>query len=166
MALNCSNGRKLSPLDEGRAFERLLRYGFEVREIADRVGRSLPFVYDRLKLCNMTPEVKAALEKGAITIKDAARAAKESGVDPERQNRVVEKPKPIRVVWNKKKETFITKTRGGFDGVDNLGRFIFSGKVLSAIEEAGLDPATIKLSILPKTSGKRTKKGPEQKSLF
>ena len=170
MALNCNTGRPLMPLEEGRAFERLLRHGFEVKEIAVRVGRSLPFVYDRLKLVNITPEVKTALDKGKITIKDAATAAAKSNGDPDRQNAVLtkSKPTPIRVAWNKKKGQVVTKNNGDVPEVGNLGAYLFNSTMIEKFKELGLDPATIKFSILPKASKTGTEEGKkqEQKQIF
>lgn len=151
MSLNCNTGRRLSPVEEGLAFERLLKYGYQVKHIADSVGKSLSFVYDRLKLVNVTPEVKAAMEAGAVSIRAAATAAGKAGADPERQNAILkaEKPKPVRIAWDKKESDFFIKGQRDGLNIDHLPG-ILADEMAGYFDRAGLDITTLKISILPK----------------
>lgn len=161
MALNCNTGRQLKPLEEARAFERLVKRGHQVKEIAERVGRSLVYVYERLKLVDITPEVRTAIEDGKISLRDAAKAVSKSGGDPDKQNRVLkaEKPKPVQVRWNKKDNKLTLKNWSGEGFYEaEFNGWLFSAEWLEWFEEQGLDIRTIKFSILPKN----TKKGTEE----
>ncbi len=56
----------LSPLDEARAYRRLLdRLKLSMRALSERLGKSHTFVEDRLKLVS-DPRIEAALEKGVV----------------------------------------------------------------------------------------------------
>ena len=168
IALNSSRGKRLNAIEEAEAFGRLIKNGESVDDIATRTGKSKVFVYERLKLLKLTPEVQAALEAGDISIRDAANAAGRSRGDGEKQNNVLTKPKPKPVVvkWNKKEGKIVTKNKAEVSGVDNIVAFLFHSNHLKILEEAGLDPSTIKFSILPKTSEDGSKKGQKQRNLF
>jgi len=56
----------LSPLDEARAYRRLLdRLKLSMRALSERLGKSHTFVEDRLKLVS-DPRIEAAMEKGVV----------------------------------------------------------------------------------------------------
>lgn len=66
----------LSELEEAEGYQTLHttlgeRKGLSADEIADRIGKSRRYVYNRLKLLDTAPEVQAALREGKI---DASRA--------------------------------------------------------------------------------------------
>jgi ParB family chromosome partitioning protein len=79
------------PLDEGEGYRVLMqRAGYEVPAIAEKVGKSVSYVYQRLKLTELTPAAKKAFLAYAITAghaillarlqpKDQAEALKECG---------------------------------------------------------------------------------------
>src|SRR3990167_1106230 len=72
------NGVPLEPLDEAHAFSRLSGYGWEPKRIAEKIGRSLSYVYGRLKLLEATADVLDAAERGAITQTDAVRVVEQA----------------------------------------------------------------------------------------
>lgn len=77
------NGVPLEPLDAAKAFQRLTGYGWEPKRIASKVGRSLSFVYGRLKLLEATADVLDAAARGEITQTDIVRTverANQNGV--------------------------------------------------------------------------------------
>jgi ParB family chromosome partitioning protein len=81
------------PLDEGEGYRVLMqRAGYEVPAIAEKVGKSVSYVYQRLKLTELTPAAKKAFLADAITAghaillarlqpKDQAEALKECALD-------------------------------------------------------------------------------------
>ncbi|MGH7510901.1 MAG: ParB/RepB/Spo0J family partition protein [Gemmatimonadales bacterium] len=58
----------LNALEEAQGFVALMTdAGYDVPKIAERVGRSVKYVYDRLKLLQLVPEAKTLLLDGTIT---------------------------------------------------------------------------------------------------
>ncbi|MFZ3595064.1 ParB/RepB/Spo0J family partition protein [Streptomyces sp. BH104] len=59
----------MTPLEEAEAFQKMRdEYGYEVDDIAKRVGRSWNYVDLRLKLLDLVPAVQEALLKGHIPV--------------------------------------------------------------------------------------------------
>lgn len=59
----------MHPLDEADGFARLLKFpGYDVQRLADKMGRSPSYVAQRLKLCELGKEARAALDKGTISL--------------------------------------------------------------------------------------------------
>ena len=90
------NSAPLEPLDEARAFKRLIGYGWESKRIAEKVGRSLSHVYGRLKLLEAGPDVLEAAERQEITITDVVRVVERSGRDGTSQTEALGKVKEQR----------------------------------------------------------------------
>ena len=67
------NSVPLDLMDEARAFQRLTGYGWESKRIAEKIGRSLSYVYGRLKLLEATTDVLDAASRGEITQTDIVR---------------------------------------------------------------------------------------------
>lgn len=57
----------LHPLEEADAYVGLQRTGLTVEEIAAKLGKSQAFIYARLKLADLSPEVKKLVRSGQIT---------------------------------------------------------------------------------------------------
>lgn len=58
----------IHPLDEAQGYQALLRIkGYDVARIAERVGRSVKYVYDRIKLLNLTKEAQSLFLGDKIT---------------------------------------------------------------------------------------------------
>jgi ParB/RepB/Spo0J family partition protein len=61
-------GKKpLNNLEEGEAYKRLKAYGYEVKDIANKVGKSLPHIYNMLKLADAPQQVKKYIINGDIS---------------------------------------------------------------------------------------------------
>lgn len=61
-------GKKaLNSLEEGEAYKRLKVYGYEVKQIAAKVGKSLPHIYNMLKLADVPQQVKNYVANGSIS---------------------------------------------------------------------------------------------------
>jgi ParB family chromosome partitioning protein len=61
-------GKKpLNSLEEGEAYKRLKAYGYDVKTIASKVGKSLPHIYNMLKLADVPQLVKQHISDGNIS---------------------------------------------------------------------------------------------------
>jgi ParB/RepB/Spo0J family partition protein len=58
----------MTPLEEARAFQKLLDFGLDAAEVAKRVGKSWNHVDNRLQLLKLTPAVQEALLKGHLPV--------------------------------------------------------------------------------------------------
>jgi ParB/RepB/Spo0J family partition protein len=75
----------LHPLEEADGYAALMKEaGWDVQQIAQRIGKSDRYVYDRLKLLQLTPKLKAAFLDGEITVGHAILLARLSAADQER----------------------------------------------------------------------------------
>lgn len=79
----------IHPLEEAEGYRQLQLHKLDVARIAEKIGRSVAYVYDRLKLSNLTPELKKHFRDGDIAAghavilarlsqKDQARATKDA----------------------------------------------------------------------------------------
>lgn len=73
----------MTPLEEARAFKKLLDFGLDAHEVAKRVGKSWNHVDNRLQLLRLTPAVQEALLKGHLPVGLAWYAAQ---ISPANQN--------------------------------------------------------------------------------
>jgi ParB/RepB/Spo0J family partition protein len=64
------------PLDEADGYAALLERNYTVQRIADRIGRPVPYVAQRLKLCGLSKECRAAIDDERISIGVALLLAK------------------------------------------------------------------------------------------
>jgi ParB family chromosome partitioning protein len=61
-------GKKpLTSVEEGEAYKRLKAYGYKVDDIAKRVGKSLPHIYNMLKLADVPMVVKQRINEGIVS---------------------------------------------------------------------------------------------------
>lgn len=72
LTLVTNQGKPLTPLEEAVAFNRLKKMGLSVKDIARRIGKSNPYVYEKLILINADEEVKKALKNKEISVATAA----------------------------------------------------------------------------------------------
>lgn len=56
------------PLDEADGFKALVGFGQSAAQIADKVGRSVPFVVQRLQLCHLSKKGRAAFDAEVISL--------------------------------------------------------------------------------------------------
>lgn len=83
----------VAPLDEAAGFKMLMeKAGYDVAKLAARIGLSMKYVYDRLKLLQLIPEAKKYLEEGLITAGHAILLAR---LKPAEQKRVMGDPKRV-----------------------------------------------------------------------
>jgi ParB/RepB/Spo0J family partition protein len=59
--------KDLTPLEEARGYQTLMtRFGYTAERISERIGMSLKYVYDRVKLLQLVPEAQTLLREGHI----------------------------------------------------------------------------------------------------
>lgn len=58
----------MHPLDEADGFKRMVERGRTPQQIAEKVGRPVTYVAQRLKLCDLGKEARAALDKEEISL--------------------------------------------------------------------------------------------------
>lgn len=77
----------VTPLEEATGYQQLIdKAGYDVKRIADRVGKSEKYIYDRIKLLGLGEAAKEALAKEKITPSHAILLAR---VEPEQQKAVL-----------------------------------------------------------------------------
>ena len=69
VAIISNEGKRLTPVEEANAYQRLSKGGMTARGIAKAVGRSNPHVSSRLKLLEASPLVQEAVENKEVTVK-------------------------------------------------------------------------------------------------
>lgn len=78
----------LHPLEEAQGYHQLMRQGhYDAARIAERVGRSVKYVYDRIKLLDLTRPLQEAFRADRITAGHAILLAR---LDPKDQTRALE----------------------------------------------------------------------------
>lgn len=81
---------ELAPLEEAAALQLLVDFGRDQRDIAKRIGRTQPWVQQRLSLLRLPAKAIDALDNGVITIEQARDLAKVAET-PEIVDRVVDR---------------------------------------------------------------------------
>jgi hypothetical protein len=74
----------LHPLEEAAGYQQLVARKYDVSMIAEKIGRSVKYVYDRMKLRQLTPELKELFLADKITAGHAILLAR---LKPEEQKR-------------------------------------------------------------------------------
>lgn len=78
----------LQPLDEARGYRGLIdQAGYDVAKVADRIGKSQSYVYQRLKLADLTEPAQKALTEGKISAGHAILIAR---LQPETQTKALQ----------------------------------------------------------------------------
>lgn len=85
MVLDNLQRADLHPLEEAAGFQQLMSVArYDVARVAERVGRSVKYVYDRVKLLELVPEVKKIFNEGLITAGHAILLARLKPADQKR----------------------------------------------------------------------------------
>jgi len=71
-----NNRRDVHPLDEADGFDALIKRGYDLQRLADKIGRPVPYVAQRLKLCGLSKECRKAIDDERISIGVALLLAK------------------------------------------------------------------------------------------
>jgi ParB/RepB/Spo0J family partition protein len=79
MVITGTDKKPLTVLEEAEAYKRLVNLSYEVKDIATRIGKSLPHVYNALKLADAPKKLKKAIESGAISATTVSQLIREVG---------------------------------------------------------------------------------------
>lgn len=130
----------LDPLDEAKGYRALIesnRSKYSPAYIADRIGRSEKFVWDRMKLLDLIPELKELLDEERILVGHAELLAR---LKPEDQERAIDPQRgangPGRErsgLW-RHEATLALASEEGETLVESLGKDVYQG----------LKPVTVK----------------------
>lgn len=74
-------------LEEAEGYQRLFARGYSLERLAERIGRSTKYIYDRLKLLQLVPEAKKLLLADRITPGHAILVAR---LKPDEQKRAID----------------------------------------------------------------------------
>jgi ParB family chromosome partitioning protein len=149
----CSNaGKPLTPTEEAGAFKRLVNWGFDVKEIHTKTGKSISHIRNRLELAEASPEVQAAVDAGQINIGQAQEIAKASDGNIDEQSQALKKAK----AKPKKQKLVLTFKKGRLNhtgykekSCEPLKDVFRNPDIIQAISEAGFDPDSIRVTINP-----------------
>ncbi len=67
MVIENNQREDINALEEADGFRRLTKFGFDIDKLAQRLGRSRKYIYDRIKLLDLIPEAKTLLLDERIT---------------------------------------------------------------------------------------------------
>lgn len=84
MVIENNQREDVNPLEEGDGFARLQAMGYDLDRLAEKIGRSKKFIYDRIKLLDLVPEAKQLLLDGKITAGHGILLARLKEADQER----------------------------------------------------------------------------------
>jgi len=87
MVIENNQREDVSPLEEAEGFRQLLATGYDLEKLAERLGRSRKYVYDRIKLQDLAPEAKLLLSVGKLTAGHAILLAR---LKPDEQARAID----------------------------------------------------------------------------
>jgi ParB/RepB/Spo0J family partition protein len=87
MVIENNQREDVSALEEAEGFKQLLATGYDLEKLAERIGRSKKYVYDRLKLLGLIPSAKKLLEDQRINAGHAILIAR---LSPGDQLRVID----------------------------------------------------------------------------
>jgi ParB/RepB/Spo0J family partition protein len=80
----------VNPLEEAEGYNRLYARGYNLDRLAEKIGRSTKYIYDRLKLLQLIPEAKRLLLADRMTAGHAILLAR---LKPQDQERAIEPEK-------------------------------------------------------------------------
>jgi len=160
-SLVCNDGMPLSPVDEGRAYKRLMDWGHGQAEIGDMVGRSNVHIINRLKLVDTAPVVEDAVNKGQIPISKAVDIVDKSNGDTAEQQKQLDlapkkgkRAKRVLIKWAEKKNEYRIQYEEREDKKEQLLALVNNPKgpwrkFEKQLSDLGYDYGSIKLRVEP-----------------
>jgi ParB/RepB/Spo0J family partition protein len=120
------NAAALDPIEEAHAFNRLKCFGWELRRIAAKIGKSISYVSGRLTMLEAEPEVHQAIAEKQITVSDGLRVVQESNRTSTPQKELLEKKVKARVEkkTTPRPETLAVMQGGASSDEDTLVRLV------------------------------------------
>jgi ParB-like chromosome segregation protein Spo0J len=118
-ALAANRGKRLSPGDEARAFQRLLNFGWNAARIATAYGCSDELVRNRLALLDAVPVVTEALSNGHIGVSEAVKIVRKAERTSTPQAEVLEHRQATKVD-RRKERTAVSAREQIIEGLNKL----------------------------------------------
>jgi ParB/RepB/Spo0J family partition protein len=87
MVIENNQREDVNALEEAEGYDRLLRRGYLLERLAEKIGRSIKYIYDRMKLLQLVPEAKRLLLDGRMTAGHAILLAR---LKPKEQARAID----------------------------------------------------------------------------
>lgn len=86
MSITTNSGEPLTMVEEAVAIKRLVNYGVKPEDVAKKIGKSVPTVYNRLRLLDASPEVINELEEGNISFGEVKEiVSKSDGIESQKE---------------------------------------------------------------------------------
>ena len=88
MVIENNQREDMNAMEEAEGYESLMRGGYGLERLAERIGRSTKYVYDRIKLLQLVPEAKKLVLAGSVSAGHAILLAR---LRPEEQKKAMDK---------------------------------------------------------------------------
>ncbi len=155
-SLIANDSKALDENEEAVGFTRLINMGLSVSDISERTGRTEVLIRKRLKLAAASPDVKKALKKKEISVTTAENIVDKSAGSIKRQNKALKREKKSPTLTRAQRPlTFFIKGKvrhqRGRKGLtcEPVKALFDNAAFLKAIELAGFDPASFRVSVTP-----------------
>ncbi|MET9321976.1 ParB/RepB/Spo0J family partition protein [Streptomyces sp. NPDC003038] len=129
----------MTPMEEARAFQKLIDFGLDATEVAKRVGKSWNHVDNRLQLLKLTPTAQEALLKGHLPVGLAWYAAQ---ISPANQNAFIAR-------WSRGQFPSIRDAEQFCQRVRTEETAAASQSVMFILAEEATDPGKVDESMFP-----------------
>lgn len=142
-------GKPFTATEEAESYRRLADWGFEIKEIAEKTGKSISHVRNRLELACASPELRKAVDAGDVPVTAAQKIIKESGgtVDGQSDGLKKARSKPTRnkIIFSYKNGE-LRKT-GVKDACIPVIEEFMTDKIKELIRNDGFNPETLRVSV-------------------
>ena len=86
LSLTTNQGEPLTVVEEAQAIQKLINWGMKHDEVARRLGKSVPTIYNRIKLLDASPELLDELNEGNVNFNEVKKIVDESdGIDSQKE---------------------------------------------------------------------------------
>ena len=91
LAYSCNNSKPFLPIEEAGLFRRLLNFGWTLKEVSTKTGRSETHINNRMLLLDAVPELRDMVDKKEIGCSLAQGIVKNAKGDAEAQREMTQK---------------------------------------------------------------------------
>lgn len=84
-----NDGKRLEPIEQAELFKRLVSLGWEPKDIAPKIGKSITYVWKMLDVANAPMKIKKAVESGDISANTVSQVITSTRGDEEKQSELV-----------------------------------------------------------------------------
>ena len=78
LSLTTNQGEPLTIMEEAQAIQKLVNWGMKHDEVARRLGKSVPTIYNRIKLLDASPELIEEMNEGNVSFTEVKEILKDS----------------------------------------------------------------------------------------